>query len=128
MHTHSHSWYIAVVVHQVPLMADEVEPQHMIVNLVGILIEAAKGVDLVVPAIRHRCVDQTGGSLAQGAGNLGPVAIHHGAALHGRVGHNVGVVRRARGRGQVGVCWLWLLARGLYVTTEDGRRQRSGRC
>ena len=92
MHTHSYSWYIAIVVHQVPLVADQIEPQHMIVDLVGVLVESAKSVDLIVSAVGDRSIDQTGGSLSKSTGDLGPVAIHHGATLHGRIGHDVGIV------------------------------------
>jgi len=55
----------------------------MIINLVGVLVEAAKGVNLVVATVGHRGVDKTSGALSQGAGDLGPIAIHGRTVLEG---------------------------------------------
>lgn len=55
--THPHPWYIAIIVHQAPLMTDQVKLQNMIIDLVGILVKAAERVDLVVSAIRDRGID-----------------------------------------------------------------------
>lgn len=41
-------------------MGGKIEAKNMIVYFVGILIETAKGVNLVVAAVRHRRVHQTG--------------------------------------------------------------------
>jgi hypothetical protein len=38
-------------------MADQVQAQDMVVDLVRVLVEAAKGVDLVVAAVRHGGID-----------------------------------------------------------------------
>lgn len=74
-------------------MADQVQSQHMIVDFVSILIKATKCVDLIVPAVSHGGIDKAGWTLAQGPGDFGTIAVHGGSILHGRVRHDVGIVR-----------------------------------
>ena len=73
-------------------MADQVQPQHMIVDLVGILVETAKSVDLVVPAVGDGSVDKTGRTLSESPCDFGTVAIT--TVLERRIGHDIGVVGR----------------------------------
>lgn len=73
-------------------MADKIQAQHMVVDLVGVLVEAAKGVDLVVPAVCHRSIDETSRSLTESARYFRAVAVHGSTVLERRVGHDVGVV------------------------------------
>ena len=80
-------------------MADDIKPKNVVVDFVSVLVEPAKGVDLVVSTVRHRGIDKTCGTLAEGAGHLGPVPIRRGF-LHWGAGHDVGVVAgRASGWG-----------------------------
>ena len=83
-------------------MADHVQLKDMIVNLIRVLVKPAKGIDLIVAAVRDRGVDQTRGSLAQSSGNLWSVTIHAQSAFDRRIWHEKGVVRgsgRARSEG-----------------------------
>jgi hypothetical protein len=73
-------------------MADHVQLKDMIVNLIRILVKPAKGIDLIVAAVRDRGVDQTRGSLAQSSGNLWSVTIHAQSALDGGIWHKKGIV------------------------------------
>lgn len=89
--THTNARYIAIVIDQTPLVLDQVEPQDMVVDFVGILVETTKCVDLIVPTVRDGGVDQARRPLTKSAGNLGPVSVHN-SSLHGRARHDVGVV------------------------------------
>lgn len=98
-------------------MADQIEPQNMIVYFIRKLIEPTKSIYLVVPTVCYRGIDEAGGSLAESAGHLGPVSVHRGF-LHGRAGHNIGIARRSGCWSAVGMerhncvglitcsCWL----------------------
>ena len=90
--THSDAGNVAVVVNQAPLVGDQVQLQDMVVYLIGILVEATEGIDLVVSAIGDGGIDQTSGSLAESSGDLGPIAIHHRSVLHWRIGHDEGII------------------------------------
>lgn len=90
--THSDPWNVSIVIDQAPLVADQIQLQHMIVDLVGILVKAAKSIDLVVTTVGDRSIDQTGRPLTQSPGHLGLVAIRAQASLHGRIGHEKCVV------------------------------------
>lgn len=72
-------------------MLDQIESEDVIVDLISVLIEAAKGIHLVVSTVGDGGVDQTRGSLAQRAGDLRPVAVHS-SFLHRRTWHDVGVI------------------------------------
>lgn len=61
----------------------------MVVHLVRVLVEATECVDLVVPAVGHRSIDQTRRALAEGPGHLRAIAVHGCAALEGCTGHDV---------------------------------------
>lgn len=83
-------------------MADHVQLQDMIVDLVRVLVKSAKSIDLIVAAVCDRGVYQTGRSLAQSSGNLWSVTIHAQSAFDRGVWHEKGVVRgsgRARSEG-----------------------------
>lgn len=96
--THSDARNVAIVVNQAPLMADQVQPQDMVVDFVGVLVETAESVDLVVSAVGDGCIDETGRTLSQSPCDFGTVPIT--AVLEGRIWHDVGVV----GRGSRGWC------------------------
>lgn len=80
----------------------------MVVDLVSILIETAKGVYLIVAAICNRGIDKAGWALykfengsenspqsvesfmnylTKSSCNLGPIPIHTQSVLHGRIRH-----------------------------------------
>lgn len=73
--THADTRDVTKVVHQIPLVCCQVETQHVVVDFVGKLVKPSKGIYLVIAAVGHGCVDQTGRTLADGAGNLGPVSF-----------------------------------------------------
>ena len=73
-------------------MAHEVQPQDVVVHLIRVLVESAKGIDLVVAAVRNRSVHEAGRALTERTGDLGSVAVHGSPVLHRRVGHDVGIV------------------------------------
>lgn len=99
VHTHAHPRNVSVVIHQTPLMADDIKPKNVVVDFVRVLVEAAEGVDLVIPTVCHRGIDKARRTLAQSAGHFGPVSVRRGL-LHRRAGHDVGIVsRRASGWG-----------------------------
>lgn len=91
--THAHPRNVSVVIHQIPLMADDIKPKNVVVDFVSVLVEPTKGVDLVVPTVRHGGIDKTCRTLAQSASHFGPVTVRRGL-LHWRTGHDVGVVAR----------------------------------
>jgi len=59
--SHSYARNVSVVVNQIPLSGDEVEAEDVVVHLVGILVEASKGVYLIIANISDRGIDQAGG-------------------------------------------------------------------
>lgn len=63
----------------------------MIVNLISVLIESTKSIDLVVAAVCDGSIDETGRTLAECSRDLGSVAVVHGS-LHGGIGHDVCIV------------------------------------
>lgn len=67
---HANTGYIAIVVDQIPLPSVEVQAEYVVVDLVCVLIEAAKSIDLTLANVRHRGTDETRGSLTDGADNL----------------------------------------------------------
>lgn len=73
--THTNTWNVTIIIYQAPLMRREVKLQHVVVDLVGVLVEAAKGVDLAVPAVRDGGVDEARRPGPHGMSNLRPVAI-----------------------------------------------------
>lgn len=73
--THTNTWNITIIIYQAPLMRREIKPQHVVVDFVGVLVEAAKGVDLAVPAVRDGGIDEARRSGPHGTSNLRPVAI-----------------------------------------------------
>ena len=93
--THSNTWYISIVIHQIPLVADEVESQHMVVHLIGKVVETTKDIDLITATIRYGSIHQTGRLLAESADNPWPITVGHGTVLCGRVRQDVGVVGRS---------------------------------
>lgn len=105
--THSHAWNVSVIIYETPLVTDKVQLQDMVVHLVGILVEAAKGIDLVVAAVRDGGVDQARRLLSQRARDLRSVTIHCNAVLQRRVRHDVGVA--GRGRRSENRSWILLL-------------------
>ena len=48
-------------------MADHIESEDMVVDFVGVLVKATKGIDLVVSTIRDRGINKARGSLSQGS-------------------------------------------------------------
>jgi hypothetical protein len=60
-------------------MADHVQPENMVVDLIGILVKATKGIDLVVSTIRDRGINKARGSLSQG-----PVQLEISTAWYSR--------------------------------------------
>jgi len=49
--THTDARNVTIVVNQRPLVANQIKAQDMVVDLIGVLVEAAKGVNLVVAAV-----------------------------------------------------------------------------
>jgi hypothetical protein len=68
-------------------MANHVQFEDMIVDLIGIGIEAAEGVDYIITTICHGCVHQAGRSLTKGPCNLRSVAIYILPAFNWGIGH-----------------------------------------
>lgn len=101
--THSNAGDVPIVVDEVPLMTNKIQAQHMVVNLIRVLVKTTKSIYLVVSAIRHRGVHETSRPLPEGAGDFWAIAVHCGTILEGGVRHNVRVIRRCgRGRGERG--------------------------
>ena len=76
-------------------MTGKIQLQNMIVDLVRVLIEASEGINVIVPTIRYRCIDQARRALTKCAGDLWPIAaIDHGAVFHRGVRHDEGIVGR----------------------------------
>jgi hypothetical protein len=62
--THAHARNVAVVVDQTPLLGLQIQSENMVVDFIGILIEAAESVDLVVTNIGDGGIHETGRPLA----------------------------------------------------------------
>src|SRR4051794_37360578 len=92
--THSDSRYITIVIDQTPLVTDHVKLQHMVVDLVRVLIESTECVNLIIPAICHRGIDQAGRPLTQSSGDLWTIPIHAESSLDRRIRHQKGIIRR----------------------------------
>lgn len=73
-------------------MAGQVQFEHVVINFVSILVEAAKSVNVVVAAICYGSVDQTSWTLAHGPRDLWPIAILPQPRIDRGIGHDVGVV------------------------------------
>jgi Fe-S cluster assembly scaffold protein SufB len=58
---HSYARNIPVVVDQIPLSCDEVQTKHVVVYFVSVLVEASKGVYLIIANICHRRIDEASG-------------------------------------------------------------------
>lgn len=76
-------------------MTDHIKPQHVVVNLICVLVETTESVDLVVPTICNGGVNQTGWSLAESSGDGRSIAIRMHPTLHGRIRHKEGVIGRS---------------------------------
>jgi hypothetical protein len=74
--SHAYAWNVAVVVDQVPLPCNEVQTKHVVVYFVGVLVEASKGVYLVIANICHGGIDEAGGLGANCRNHLGLVAFY----------------------------------------------------
>lgn len=92
LRTHSDSRNVSIIVNQTPLVANYVQPQNMIVDLICILIEATKRIDLIVPAVCDGSIDQACRSLSQCPGHLWSVIVHAIAILDRRVGHQERII------------------------------------
>jgi hypothetical protein len=57
--THSDSWDVAIIINQAPLVTDHIQLQNMVVNLISVLVESSKGIDLVIAAESDRGVYET---------------------------------------------------------------------
>jgi hypothetical protein len=68
-------------------MADHVQFEDMIVDLIGIGIEAAERVDYIITTIGHCCVYQAGRSLSKSTRHLRSVAIYVLSAFDWGIGH-----------------------------------------
>ena len=106
-HTHSHAGNVSVVVDQAPLFSLQVQLEDMVIDLVGVLVEASESINVVVPDIGDGRIDKTGRPLTNGGHDLGHIGImvatagRVGACGAGRGGHNIGVVGaggKTRGR------------------------------
>ena len=73
--THAHAGNVSIVVNQTPLARIEIEFEHVIVDLVCVLIEATEGVDAVVADVSDRGVDQAGRALPDSGDDLGHVGL-----------------------------------------------------
>jgi len=80
-------------------VTDHVQLQHMIVDLIRVLVETAEGVNLVVSAVGDRGVDQTSRPLTQCSGDLWSISISTESATFDRgIRHEECVVRGDSGR------------------------------
>ena len=59
--THADAWNVAIVVDQTPLLGLQIKPEDVIIDLIGILVESSKGIDLVIADIGDRRIDEAGG-------------------------------------------------------------------
>jgi hypothetical protein len=74
----------------------------VVIHLVSVLIKTAKGIDLIVPAVRDRGVNKAGGAIAKCTSDSGAISISHTSVLQRRVGHDIRVVRVRRSWRAVG--------------------------
>lgn len=82
-------------------MSGKIKLEDMVVYFICELIKATKRIYLIVSAICHRSIDQTCGTLSQGAGDLWAIAVGCRSTFCRRVRHDVGIIRRRiRGRGR----------------------------
>jgi len=51
--SHPYAWDVAIVVNQIPLPGYKVQAKYMVIYFIGVLVESAKSVDLVVPNVRN---------------------------------------------------------------------------
>ena len=58
-------------------MANQVKAEHVVIDLISVVIEAPKDIDLIVPAICHRGVDEACRPLTQGADDTWSVSLGH---------------------------------------------------
>jgi hypothetical protein len=106
-------------------MARKIKAQYMIIDLICVLIKAAKGIDLIVTTVGYRCVHQTRRPLAQRPSHLRTVAICARPTFGRRVGHNICIIRRRRLRS-----WrMHVIQEGVCVGSYQGRtrHRRIGR-
>ena len=73
-------------------MRREVKSQNVVVDLVGVLVEAAKGVNLTVPAVRDGGIDEARRPGPHGTSDLWPIAIRYPHVPKWRVRHYVGAI------------------------------------
>lgn len=92
--THADARNIPKVRNKTPLVGGKVESQDVVVDLVGVLIESAKGVNLIVAAVCDRRIDKARRAITQSTSHSRPVAIRDAQLLQGRIRHDVSVVRR----------------------------------
>jgi hypothetical protein len=64
----------------------------MVVNLICVLVESSKGIDLVIAAESDRGVYKTRRPLTYSPRNQGSIAIGVESSLDGRIGHQKSVV------------------------------------
>lgn len=110
--THAHSRNVPIIVHEIPLARDQVQPQDMVVDFICKLVEASKSVDLVVADVCNGCIDKAGGLGAYGGDHLRFVTISNRFPTAHRAGrHEESVVGGSTAAGRGG---------------EGGRLQRGG--
>ena len=90
---HPYSRNVAIVVDEVPLPGLKVETQHVVVNLISVLIEATKCVDLIVTNIGNRGTDKTCWPLTNGTDYAWLIAVVFAQLRFARRGrHEIGVI------------------------------------
>jgi hypothetical protein len=94
----------------------------MIVNLIRVLIKAAKGIDLIVSTVCYRCVHQTCRPLTLCPSHLRAVAIGTRPTFGRRVGHDICIIRRRRLRSRR----LHVIQEGVHVGSYQGRTRHRG--
>jgi hypothetical protein len=103
--THPHAGDVAIIIDEAPLMADQVQPENMVIDLVCVLIETPEGIDLIISTVSYRGVNKTRRPLPKGTGHSRPVPIHCGSLFRRRIWQNEGIVggcRRIRGGNERG--------------------------
>jgi hypothetical protein len=53
MLTHPNARNVSIVIYETPLVADEVQFEDMVIDLVRVLVKAAECIYMVVSAVRH---------------------------------------------------------------------------
>ena len=107
---HSYARNISIVVNEAPLSCLEIQAKNMVVDLISVLIEASKRIDLVVANISHRGTNEARRPLTDSTDDLWFVTVVAPTPIADwTCGHKVGLVGGGNGGGSSigGIRKLW---------------------